>query len=183
MTIERRDFLGMVAAGLAVTTAGGVNLLQQGRSFSLVDDPLGKILKTPDGRVVFEYMTKKPNPTRMSANSVCCFYPLNTPAGENIVIFGIGHAHYRGLFFAWHTIDSRERAVPPQPPQGRRGGRHGRRGRRGGFPMPTGPNAAESIVRMDAPDRGNWLRGDYWGWGRYAPLVGRVIENRSMRLA
>ena len=116
MAMDRRNFLGVAVAGLAATTAQGADLLAQAGSYTLVDDSLGKILKTPDGRVVFEYMTKKPSHTRMNANSVCCFYPLNTPSGQNVVIFGIGHAHYRGLFFAWHTIDSHERATPPLPP-------------------------------------------------------------------
>src|SRR5689334_6812778 len=42
----------------------------------------GMQLKTPDGRVVFEYMTKKPENVGLTSPSVTCFHPVNTPLGE-----------------------------------------------------------------------------------------------------
>jgi hypothetical protein len=73
--------------------------------FTLVPDNLGKILKAPDGGTVFRYMTKKPAETELSANSVCCLYPLNTPSGERVVDFAPSdHPHHRGVFLAWHSI-------------------------------------------------------------------------------
>jgi hypothetical protein len=63
------------------------------------------VLKTPDGRVVFQYMTKKPAETNLTANSVCCLYPVNTPGGTRVVDFAPGdHRHHRGMFLAWHAM-------------------------------------------------------------------------------
>jgi hypothetical protein len=31
--------------------------------------------------------------------------------------------------------------------------------------------------------KGETLRGDFWGWGQFAPIEGRVIVNRDLRLA
>jgi len=73
--------------------------------FTLVPDPHGKNLKAPDGHMVFRYMTKKPAETKLTANSVCCLYPLNTPSGERVVDFAPSdHPHHRGVFLAWHSI-------------------------------------------------------------------------------
>ncbi|MHC4640253.1 MAG: family 16 glycoside hydrolase [Planctomycetota bacterium] len=75
------------------------------QAFTLVQDPLGKTLKAPDGSTVFRYMTQKPAETKLTANSVCCLYPLNTPSGERVVDFAPSdHPHHRGVFLAWHSI-------------------------------------------------------------------------------
>ena len=75
------------------------------RGYSLVPDQYGMVLKTPDGRTVFQYMTKKPAQTNLTANSVCCLYPTNTPSGVRAVDFAPGdHRHHRGIFLAWHTM-------------------------------------------------------------------------------
>jgi hypothetical protein len=79
--------------------------------FTLTPDEYGSILKAPDGRVVFRYMTKKPSDTALTANSVCCFYPLNTPSGERVVDFAPSdHPHHRGMFLAWHSITNGKKA-------------------------------------------------------------------------
>jgi len=79
------------------------------KSYSLVPDEHGMVLKTPDGKTVFRYMTKKPAETKLTANSVCCLYPLNTPSGERVVDFAPSdHPHHRGLFLAWHSISARK---------------------------------------------------------------------------
>jgi len=81
------------------------------RPFTLQPDEYGMVLKTPDGRTVFSYMTKKPADTKLAANSVCCFYPLNTPSGERVVDFAPSdHPHHRGVFLAWHSMKGKERA-------------------------------------------------------------------------
>ena len=121
--------------------------------YTLTDDPHGKILKSPDGQVVFRYMTKKPAETNLLANSVCCFHPLKTPTGERITDLAPGdHHHHRGVFLAWHTMDFREKAD---------------------FTAfgPMGPTYGFNISRAD-----------FWGWGEFAPTTGRVIENRSVKL-
>jgi hypothetical protein len=75
------------------------------KSYTLTPDEHGMVLKTPDGRTVFRYMTKKPAETKLTANSVCCLYPVKTPAGEDVVDFAPSdHPHHRGVFLAWHAI-------------------------------------------------------------------------------
>src|SRR5262245_34691970 len=207
--MKRREFLvataGTALAGLRSSAAW------QGGEYSLVSGPLGKALKTPDGRTVFEYMTVKPAETDMSANSVCCFAPLNSPAGERLTVFGAGHRHYRGVFFGWHTVEYREPIPAPAPrgggPGGAGGGGRGPRGegggaagagagagrRGGGEGTPGGgggggaraampPPSPEVLARQNQPTRGNVMIGDYWGWGRYALQTGRVIKNRDVQL-
>lgn len=79
--------------------------------FTLVADEHGMILKTPDGRTVFRYMTKRPTPTELTANSVCCLYPLKTPSGEDTVDFAPSdHRHHRGAFLTWHNLQGKKAA-------------------------------------------------------------------------
>ncbi len=74
-------------------------------------EKLGQELKTPDGRTVLRYMTKRPAETKLTANSVCCLFPLNTPAGVRAVDFAPSdHPHHRGVFLAWHATDVGSRA-------------------------------------------------------------------------
>jgi hypothetical protein len=121
--------------------------------FTLDADDCGMVLKTPDGRTVFRYLTKKPPRTNLRANSVCCFHPLNTPGGQRLTDLAPGdHYHHRGVFLAWHTSEFWEKADfsqfgPTRPPRG-------------------------------------WhiSRGDFWGWGQYAPTDGVVIKNREVKL-
>lgn len=81
------------------------------KSFALTSDECGMVLKTPDGRTVFRYMTRKPADSELTANSVCCFYPVNTPSGERVVDFAPSdHRHHRGLFLAWHSMTGKEKA-------------------------------------------------------------------------
>lgn len=78
---------------------------ESGDAFSLEPDSLGHVLKTPDGDTVFRYMTKKPTETNLTANSVCCLYPVYTPGGKRAVDFAPGdHRHHRGVFLAWHAL-------------------------------------------------------------------------------
>jgi hypothetical protein len=122
-------------------------------AYTLSPAEYGQVLKTPDGRVVFEYMTRKPERTNLAANSVCCFHPVNTPSGERVTDFAPGdHHHHRGVFLAWHTAEFWE-------------------------------EADFSAMGPTAPPRGwNIYRGDFWGWGQYAPTDGVVIQNRDVKL-
>ena len=122
-------------------------------TFKLVRDPHGMILKAPDGRTVLRYMTKKPAKTNLAANSTCCFHPLYTPSGTRLTDLAPGdHHHHRGVFLAWHTMEFREKAD---------------------FSSfgPTGPTYGWNISR-----------GDFWGWGEFAPTQGRVIRNNGIKL-
>ena len=83
----------------------------EGASFTLVPDDLGMVLKTPDGRTVLRYMTKKPADTKLTANSVCCLFPVKTPSGEDAVEFAPSdHPHHRGVFMTWHAIEGKKKA-------------------------------------------------------------------------
>jgi hypothetical protein len=98
-------------------------------------------------------MTVKPKKTNLAASSVCCFHPVNTPAGVRITDLAPGdHHHHRGIFFAWHTMEFHEEADFS------------------GF-GPLGPTHGWDIHR-----------GDFWGWGSYAPVEGRVIRNQEVTL-
>jgi hypothetical protein len=130
MPISRRLFLGAAAA-----TA----IRAQKNAYTLEPDPAGMTLKTPDGRTVFTYLTRKPENIPLEGNSACCFHPLNTPSGERVTdIAPSDHRDHRGMFFAWQSMD---------------------------------------FHRKDGV-----LRGDFWGWGRFAPTEGRAIVNRDLRL-
>jgi hypothetical protein len=121
--------------------------------YSLAPDKHGVILKNPAGETIFRYMTVKPKKTNLAASSACCFHPLNTPSGERLTDIAPGdHHHHRGVFLAWHTMDFREKAD---------------------FTSlgPKGPTYGWNISRAD-----------FWGWGEFAPIQGRIIKNREVRL-
>jgi hypothetical protein len=98
-------------------------------------------------------MTKKPAKTNLAANSTCCLHPLYTPSGVRLTDLAPGdHHHHRGVFLAWHTMEFREKAD---------------------FSNfgPTGPTYGWNISR-----------GDFWGWGEFAPTKGRIIKNQGLKL-
>jgi hypothetical protein len=147
--------IGVIPAVVLAFVLPGVSPAAEGETptFALGPDEHGVVLKTPDGRTVFRYMTKKPEKTNLKANSVCCFHPLNTPSGERLTDLAPGdHHHHRGVFLAWHTVEFREKAD---------------------FSAfgPTGPTHGWNITR-----------GDFWGWGQYAPTDGVVIKSRGVKL-
>lgn len=81
------------------------------KAFTLSPNEHGMVLNTPDGRTVFRYMTKKPADSELTANSVCCFYPVNAPSGERVVDFAPSdHRHHRGIFLAWHSMTGKQKA-------------------------------------------------------------------------
>jgi hypothetical protein len=196
--MRRREFLalsslGLSAATIAVAQVRAGTAPQAGRSFTLAANPMGQTLKTADGRVVFDYVTRKAADSDMSANSVCCFHPLMTPAGERLTVFGAGHRHYRGIFFAWHTVEFHELApAAAEAPRGRGARAGGGGGRPGGGPpggparagggAPVAPVSPEVLARQNQPTRTNVDVGDYWGWGRYAVMDARVIKTRDVQL-
>ena len=100
-----KHFIGMAAVATFVfaTLSSGFAAEKENAAYTLTPDEHGKVLKAPDGHVVFSYMTKKPAQTNLSANSVCCLYPVFTPKGVRAVDFAPGdHRHHRGIFLAWH---------------------------------------------------------------------------------
>ena len=103
----------ILCASLAVVVALSEpgSAQQQNGSFTLAPDQYGMVLKTPDGRTVLRYMTKKPADTKLTANSVCCLFPMKTPSGEDVVEFApVDHPHHRGVFLTWHAMQGKKAA-------------------------------------------------------------------------
>ena len=88
------------AAVLAVLCVLAVPQAAIGASaYTLTPTTNGMELKTPDGRVVFEYLTKKPEGVPLTAPSAACFHPVNTPSGERVTAIAPNdHPHHRGSF-------------------------------------------------------------------------------------
>ena len=123
-------------------------------AYTLAPVTHGVQLKTPDGRVVLEYMTKKPDNVGLTSPSVACFHPVNTPSGERVTnLAPDDHPHHRGMYIAWHDAEFR------QPIDLTRR-------------TPTSALYGWSITKAD-----------FWGWGQYAPRDGRLIQNRDVKLA
>jgi hypothetical protein len=123
-------------------------------AYTLSPVQYGVELRTPDGRVVFEYMTKKPDNIGLTSPSAACFHPVNTPSGERITsIAPDDHPHHRGIFFGWHDSEFRE-------------------------PVVFGPNSPATHALRGF----NVRRADFWGWGTYAPRDGRLVQNREAKL-
>jgi hypothetical protein len=121
-------------------------------AYSLAAVTDGMQLKTPDGRVVFEYLTTIPADSGLTSPSAACFHPLNTPSGERLTALAPDdHPHHRGMYLAWHDGEFRQPIGPPR--------------------SPTSSLFGWSITTAD-----------FWGWGQYAPRDGRVIQNASVRL-
>jgi hypothetical protein len=109
-------------------------------------------LRTPDGRAVFDYLTRKPADSGLTSPSVACFHPVLTPTGERVSAFAPDdHPHHRGIYLAWHDSEFRQPIARPS--------------------SPTRPLFGWNITTAD-----------FWGWGEYAPRDGRVIENTSVAL-
>ncbi len=107
-----RHFITMAAATTFVlaTLSDGFAAEKENAAYTLTPDEHGMALTAPDGQVVFSYMTKKPAQTNLSANSVCCLYPIFTPQGVRAVDFAPGdHRHHRGIFLAWHATTCGDR--------------------------------------------------------------------------
>ena len=99
---------GFLVFSAAAVVAAGSLAAEAGKSYALVPDEHGMTVVTPEGRTVFRYMTRKPSQSKLTANSVCCLFPVKTPAGEDVVEFAPSdHPHHRGVFLAWHAMEGR----------------------------------------------------------------------------
>src|SRR3954468_17525599 len=80
-----------------------------GGGSTLVPAANGMELKAPDGRIVFDYLTKKPEDSPLTSPSAACFHPVNTPSGERVTAFAPDdHPHHRGMYIAWHDAEFRQ---------------------------------------------------------------------------
>jgi hypothetical protein len=138
--------VSMLAAGAVVSVH------TQSPAYTLTAVANGMQLRTPDGRVVFDYLTKKPADAGLTSPSAACFHPVLTPTGERVTALAPDdHPHHRGVYLAWHDSEFRQ---PIARPTG-----------------PTRPLFGWNITTAD-----------FWGWGEYAPREGRVIENTAVTL-
>lgn len=136
----------VVSARSIAARPGGANV------YTLTPSTNGMQLRTPDQRVVFEYLTSKPAGSALTSPSAACFHPVNTPSGERLTALAPDdHPHHRGMYLAWHDAEFRQPIPPPKTPTG-------------------------SLFGW------NITKADFWGWGQYAPREGRVIQNRTIAL-
>ena len=78
-------------------------------AYTLTPTTYGMQVKTPDDRVVFEYLTKKPEDVGLTSPSAACFHPVNTPSGERVTALAPNdHPHHRGIFLGWQASEFRE---------------------------------------------------------------------------
>ena len=149
--------LMLVGAMLAVAALPARFSAQTAKTgtYTLTPVTYGMQLKTPDGRVVFDYMTKKPpmSEVPLTSPSVACFHPVLTPSGERVTaIAPDDHPHHRGIYLAWHDSEFR---TPID------------RGKMGQYAPPFGWGITTA---------------DFWGWGEYAPRENRLIQNNAVKL-
>lgn len=123
------------------------------QSYTLVPVQGGMNLLAPDGNVVWEYVTVKPENIGLTAPSAAYFDPVNTPSGVRVTnVAPNDHPHHRGIFFGFmnsefHVPNDYSKDPPTHPVRG-------------------------YTVR----------RGDFWAWGEYAPREGRIIQNKDVTL-
>ena len=155
MTVVRRISTALACA--VFVWAIGVHRLagqaKPGSAYTLQPSTYGMQLKTPDGRVVLEYLTKKPDNSPLTSPSVACFHPVNTPTGETVTALAPDdHPHHRGIFFGWHDSEFRSPVNLDK----------------------YGPNKPLRAL--------NITKADFWGWGSFATREGRVVETRDVKL-
>ena len=122
-------------------------------AYTLTPTTYGIEVKTPDDRVVLEYLTMKPEDVRLTSTSAACFHPVNTPSGERVTALAPDdHPHHRGIFLGWQASEFREPSNLKN----------------------YGPHSPHRAVNIS--------RADFWGWGEFAPREGRVIQNRDVKL-
>lgn len=111
---RRRRYLNALI--LVTLTLSVVTRARAADAYTLTPVEYGVQLKTPDGRVVLEYMTKKPANIGLTSPSVACFHPVNTPTGERVTsIAPDDHRHHRGIYFGWHDSEFYEMSNRPNP--------------------------------------------------------------------
>ncbi|MHB8861563.1 MAG: DUF6807 family protein [Pirellulaceae bacterium] len=104
------DFLSsglacLLSATIVGACAGPTAAEDPPGAFTFMPDEHGLVLMTPQGETMFRYMNVRPADTPLTANSVCCLYPVKTPGGQDVVEFAPSdHPHHRGAFLAWHAI-------------------------------------------------------------------------------
>ena len=156
MSHSRKFASVLVAVGAAIALLNGFAFSARAyaaSAYTLLPVEYGMQLTTPDGHVVFEYVTKKPENIGLTSPSAAYFDPVNTPSGERVTnVAPNDHPHHRGIFLGFLDSEFRTPADFSNAP-------------------PNHPIRAFSVQRAD-----------FWSWGLYAPREGRVIQNRDVKL-
>jgi Methane oxygenase PmoA len=106
--MTRRNWALRLTGGLAAFVASSSRVARGTSAYTLTPINNGMQVKTPDGRVVFEYMLKNPGNIGLTAPSAACFHPVYTPSGERITtIDPKNHPHHRGIWIGWHSSEFR----------------------------------------------------------------------------
>lgn len=104
--------LGTCTAAVVAQSAGP----SPAGAYGLVPVADGVQLRTPDGRVMWDYLTRKPAGSTLTGESAACFHPFNTPSGEPVTALGPDdHTHHRGIYLAWHDSEFRQPTTPRGP--------------------------------------------------------------------
>jgi hypothetical protein len=145
----------LFAAGVLLSVCFPVKAVQAtpDRSYALVQSHDGFEVTTQDGRVVFDYVTKRPTNIGLTSPSGSYFHPVETPSGETVTnVAPDDHRHHRGIFLGFLSSEFHTPADESQ-----------------GSAQP--PGGLFDIHRAD-----------FWAWGFFAPRENRVIQNRDVRL-
>jgi hypothetical protein len=99
---------GLVSTGAAILLITGSVLSLRAFAespYALIPVEYGVQLKAPDGHVVFEYVTKKPEKIGLTSPSAAYFHPVKTPSGETVTnVAPDDHPHHRGTFLGFFGI-------------------------------------------------------------------------------
>ena len=122
-------------------------------SYMLAPSHDGYEVRTPEGRVVFDYVTQKPTNIGLTSPSASYFHPVETPSGETVTnVAPDDHPHHRGIFLGFLNSE---------------------------FHTPV----QQSLNSPHLPDETFDIhRADFWAWGFFAPREDRVIKNRDVHL-
>lgn len=108
--------LAICALGIALSERPVSGQEAASGSYTLTNTANGVQLKTPNGRVVLEYLASKPVGVPLTGPNAACFHPVNTPSGERVsAIAPDDHPHHRGMYVAWHDSEFRQPIVRKTP--------------------------------------------------------------------
>ena len=104
--VSRALVLSFLFYALTAVDSERLLAMQAGQAeFKLVNVTDGVQLIDPGGKVVFRFLTKKPEGIGLTSPSGAFFDPLNTPSGERVTnLAPDDHPHHRGMYFGF--IDS-----------------------------------------------------------------------------
>lgn len=102
MSYFRKCAAVIFAAGVSISILSVIprtSMAQGSSAYTLTPVESGMQLKGPDGHVIFDYVTKRPENIGLTSPSAAYFDPVNTPSGERVTnVAPDDHPHHRGVF-------------------------------------------------------------------------------------